>query len=218
MAASGVMWTMPHILLALPLPAGSSRPLAFQAYFGGRHRPSDTQMRSVCRQPAGGRCGVGGWEFRNGQRQNKSRSLLGNSRRRGKFWRRHLFLFRLHPIDTVYAGPMFWELEQANDVMRWYRDFITHAPEEINGFFAFLVVPPGSPFPEHLHKKKVCGIIWYYAGPMDQAEALSTAFAASNHHFSTWSARYRTRRCRACSIPSIRRGFSGTGRPTSSMN
>ncbi len=81
------------------------------------------------------------------------------------------FLFRLHPIDTVYAGPMFWELEQANEVMRWYRDFITHAPEEINGFFAFLVVPPGPPFPEHLHKKKVCGIIWYYAGPMDQAEA-----------------------------------------------
>ena len=81
------------------------------------------------------------------------------------------FLFRLHPIDTVYAGPMFWELEQAADMMRWYRDFITRAPEELNGFFAFLVVPPGPPFPEHLHKKTVCGIIWCYTGPMAEAEA-----------------------------------------------
>ncbi|HLO25403.1 MAG TPA: FAD-dependent oxidoreductase, partial [Geobacteraceae bacterium] len=84
------------------------------------------------------------------------------------------FLFRLHPIDTVYAGPMFWELEQAADMMRWYRDFITRAPEELNGFFAFLVVPPGPPFPEHLHNKTVCGIVWCYTGPLDQAE---TTFA-----------------------------------------
>lgn len=84
------------------------------------------------------------------------------------------FLFRLYPIDTVYAGPMFWELEQAADMMRWYRDFITRAPEELNGFFAFLVVPPGPPFPEHLHNRKVCGIVWCYTGPLEQAE---TTFA-----------------------------------------
>ena len=84
------------------------------------------------------------------------------------------FLFRLHPIDTVYAGPMFWELEQAADMMRWYRDFITRAPEELNGFFAFLVVPPGPPFPEHLHNRTVCGIVWCYTGPLEQAE---TTFA-----------------------------------------
>ena len=81
------------------------------------------------------------------------------------------FLFRLHPIDTVYAGPMLWELEQAADMMRWYRDFITRAPEELNGFFAFLVVPPGPPFPEHLHNRTVCGIVWCYTGPMEQAES-----------------------------------------------
>jgi hypothetical protein len=65
---------------------------------------------------------------------------------------------------------MFWDLAQAADMMRWYRDFITQAPEEINGFFAFLVVPPGPPFPEHLHNKTVCGIIWCYTGPLEQAE------------------------------------------------
>ena len=80
------------------------------------------------------------------------------------------FLFRLHPVETVYAGPMLWELDQAADMMRWYRDFITRAPEELNGFFAFLVVPPGPPFPEHLHKKMMCGIVWCFSGPMEQAE------------------------------------------------
>src|SRR5213078_4632328 len=32
------------------------------------------------------------------------------------------FLFRLHPISTVYAGPMLWPIERAADVLRWYRD------------------------------------------------------------------------------------------------
>jgi FAD/FMN-containing dehydrogenase len=82
------------------------------------------------------------------------------------------FLFRLHPVDTVYAGPMFWGLEDAADMMHWYRDFITRAPDEISGFFAYLVVPPGPPFPEHLHNRTVCGIVWCYTGPMAEAEAV----------------------------------------------
>ncbi|MHC4212767.1 MAG: FAD-binding oxidoreductase [Planctomycetota bacterium] len=80
------------------------------------------------------------------------------------------FLFRSHPVHTDYAGPMFWEIEDATEVMKWYRDYITTAPEEINGFFAFLVVPPGPPFPEHLHNKTVCGIVWCYVGDLDKAE------------------------------------------------
>jgi FAD/FMN-containing dehydrogenase len=78
------------------------------------------------------------------------------------------FLFRLHPISTVYAGPMLWELDQSAEVLRWYRDYITSAPEEMNGWFAFLTVPPAPPFPEHLHLKKMCGVLWCYTG--DQAE------------------------------------------------
>ncbi|MGB7567546.1 MAG: FAD-binding oxidoreductase [Chitinivibrionales bacterium] len=80
------------------------------------------------------------------------------------------FLFKLHPIHTDYAGPMLYELDQAADVMKWYRNFIMKAPEDINGFFAFLMVPPGPPFPEHLHKKNMCGIVWCYTGPLEKAE------------------------------------------------
>jgi FAD/FMN-containing dehydrogenase len=40
----------------------------------------------------------------------------------------------------------------------------------LNGWFAFLTVPPGPPFPEHLHLKKMCGIVWTYAGELTKAE------------------------------------------------
>ena len=80
------------------------------------------------------------------------------------------FTFRLHPIDTVYAGPMLYELNDAAEVMKWYGKFIRSAPDDLNGWFAFMTVPPAPPFPENLHLKKLCGVLWTWAGDMDQAE------------------------------------------------
>jgi FAD/FMN-containing dehydrogenase len=80
------------------------------------------------------------------------------------------FLFQLHPVSTVYGGPMLWPLEQAADVMKYWRDFILQAPEDINGWFAFITVPPAPPFPAHLHLQKMCAIVWCYSGPLEQAE------------------------------------------------
>ena len=34
------------------------------------------------------------------------------------------FLFKAHPIHTIYGGPMLWHLEDAAEMMRWYRRFI----------------------------------------------------------------------------------------------
>src|SRR5207237_954012 len=64
------------------------------------------------------------------------------------------FEFKLHPLSTVHAGPTLWPMDHAERVLKWYRDFIGKAPTELNGFFAFLSVPPGPPFPEELHLKK----------------------------------------------------------------
>jgi len=67
---------------------------------------------------------------------------------------------------------MLWKLEDAADVMKWYREFITQAPEEMNGFFAMMTVPPGPPFPEALHLRKMGAIVWCYQGSMDQANTI----------------------------------------------
>ena len=82
------------------------------------------------------------------------------------------FLFQAHPVKIVCAGPMLWEMDQAADVMKWYREFILQAPEEISGFIAFMTVPPGPPFPEALHFKKMCAIVWCYNGPMEKANEI----------------------------------------------
>jgi len=82
------------------------------------------------------------------------------------------FLFKAHPVHTDYAGPMFYPVADAPEVMRWYRSFLAKAPKELTGFFAFLIVPPGPPFPEHLHNKAMCGIVWCYSGPLKKAEKI----------------------------------------------
>jgi FAD/FMN-containing dehydrogenase len=80
------------------------------------------------------------------------------------------FEFRTHPLSTVVAGPTLWPLDRTEEVMKWYREFLPKAPPELNGFFAFLTVPPGPPFPEHLHLQKMCGVVWCYSGDPAQAE------------------------------------------------
>jgi len=80
------------------------------------------------------------------------------------------FEFRVHPVSTVQFGPTLWPLEQAAEVLKFYRKFIVTAPEEVDGFFAFMVIPPAPMFPEHLHKKAVCGIVWCGTGTAAETE------------------------------------------------
>ena len=84
------------------------------------------------------------------------------------------FLFRLHEVGTIVGGPTFWPVEQGAEVLAAYRDFLPNAPRELNGFFAFASVPPAPPFPDELHLRKVCGVVWCYSGdPADAAEAMA---------------------------------------------
>src|SRR4051812_4315736 len=82
------------------------------------------------------------------------------------------FSFRLHPVSTVLAGPTVWPLEATADVMRAYDEFMATAPDEINGFFAFITVPPAPPFPEELHGQKMAAVVWCLTDP-SMADALS---------------------------------------------
>ena len=82
------------------------------------------------------------------------------------------FTFRLHPLSTVVAGPVLYHLDKAAEVMRWYREFLPAAPRELTGFFAFLSVPPAPPFPEALHLKKMCGVVWCYSGMVENADVI----------------------------------------------
>jgi hypothetical protein len=79
------------------------------------------------------------------------------------------FKFRAHPVKNVYGGPTLWPIEKTQEMMEWYDQFINKAPDDVNGFFAQLVVP-GPPFPEPLHHKKFCAVVWCYTGDLSKAE------------------------------------------------
>jgi len=80
------------------------------------------------------------------------------------------FTFETVAVDTVYGGPMLWDISESEERMAWFHDYISKAPDHINGFFAFLIVPAVAPFPPELHSKKMCGIVWCYTGDPEEAE------------------------------------------------
>jgi FAD/FMN-containing dehydrogenase len=89
------------------------------------------------------------------------------------------FSFRCHPVTTVLAGPVLYDIGDAAEVLTWYRDFLPAAPDEVGGFFAFLSIPPGPPFPEQLHLRKVCGVVWTQPGE-EESDALREARSFGN--------------------------------------
>ncbi len=82
------------------------------------------------------------------------------------------FTFRLSPVRNVFFGPMFWPLGRTGEVLGWYRDFIGKQPDDLNGFFAVMTVPPVAPFPQELHMKKVCAVVWCSAAGGPRTESL----------------------------------------------
>ena len=78
------------------------------------------------------------------------------------------FKFQAHPVKTVFGGPTLWPIEKTEEIMEWYHNFIQNAQDELNGFIATMIIP-GPPFPEHLHNKQFCGIVWCYVGDLEKA-------------------------------------------------
>jgi FAD/FMN-containing dehydrogenase len=80
--------------------------------------------------------------------------------------------FRLHPVADIYGGPMFFEVADAGDVLRWFREFIVDAPEEFGGFPAWQIAPPLPFIPEERHGDTFLAFVACWAGPVDQGEAM----------------------------------------------
>jgi FAD/FMN-containing dehydrogenase len=84
--------------------------------------------------------------------------------------------FQLHPVDTIYGGPMFYEYEDAKAVMDCYRDVIADAPEALGAFFAWQIAPPLPFVPEDRVGDLFCGIVVCWNGPLDEAETVLRPF------------------------------------------
>ena len=87
-----------------------------------------------------------------------------------------MFEYRLHPVAEIYGGPIAYPVDRADEVLRFYRDYITESPEELGGFVGFHLAPPLPFLPEEWHFKNVCLAVLCWAGPLDEGEKMIQPF------------------------------------------
>ena len=75
------------------------------------------------------------------------------------------FRFALHPVGpAVVAGPVFWAAEDTTDVMRFYREFVADAPDELGTVIRLGTIPPLSVINSELHFRPAIAVGCCYAG------------------------------------------------------
>jgi FAD/FMN-containing dehydrogenase len=81
------------------------------------------------------------------------------------------FRFALHPVGpTVTAGPVFWTAEDTADVLRFYRDFVADAPDELGTVVRLGTMPALPVVGDELHFRPAIAVSCCYAGPVDDGE------------------------------------------------
>ncbi|HEY7491973.1 MAG TPA: FAD-binding oxidoreductase [Candidatus Tectomicrobia bacterium] len=81
------------------------------------------------------------------------------------------FTFRLHPIGPlVLAGVLLYAAEHAPEVLRFYRDYIATAPNELTTIVNLRQAPPAPFLPAHIHGRAVVIIAVCYAGGVAEGE------------------------------------------------
>jgi FAD/FMN-containing dehydrogenase len=89
----------------------------------------------------------------------------------GNFGVVSLFRFTLHPVGpTITAGPVFWAAEDTTDVLRFYREFVTDAPDELGNVIRLGTIPPLPGVSEELHFRPAIAVASCYAGPVEDGE------------------------------------------------
>jgi len=81
------------------------------------------------------------------------------------------FEFRLNPLGPeVVAGPVFWLIEESPNVLRFYRDWIAAAPDDLMTIVINRKAPPLPFIPPELHGKLVVAIVCCYAGSVEEGK------------------------------------------------
>ncbi|HET7560736.1 MAG TPA: BBE domain-containing protein, partial [Limnochordia bacterium] len=88
------------------------------------------------------------------------------------------FEFRVHPLPSVYGGMILHHLEDARDVLRFYREWAPALPAAMNTFVAFNTAPPAPFIPAELHGRRMLALAVVYAGDAAEGEALARPLLA----------------------------------------
>ncbi len=81
------------------------------------------------------------------------------------------FVFQVHPVGTVLAGPVIHPFERARDVLRMFRSHVATAPDELTWGILLFTIPESPAFPPQLRGQRVVAVAICYAGPIEAGEA-----------------------------------------------
>jgi FAD binding domain/Berberine and berberine like len=81
------------------------------------------------------------------------------------------FEFRLAQVDPILlAGPILWPIEDSPRLLRFYRNWIAEAPDDLMTIVVHRRAPPLPFVPPELHGELVVGVVCCYAGPVEDGE------------------------------------------------
>jgi FAD/FMN-containing dehydrogenase len=71
---------------------------------------------------------------------------------------------------TMLAGPILWPIEESPRLLRFYREWIADAPDDLMTIVVHRKAPPLPFIPAELHGKLVVGVVCCYAGSIEEGE------------------------------------------------
>jgi FAD/FMN-containing dehydrogenase len=78
------------------------------------------------------------------------------------------FHLRLHPIGPiVFGGMLMYPAALGSSLVRFWRDFMRTAPDEVGSGLAFICAPPEEFVPEPVRGQPVIGVVVCYSGDPD---------------------------------------------------
>jgi FAD binding domain/Berberine and berberine like len=84
------------------------------------------------------------------------------------------FEFRLNPVGPiVLAGPIFWPIGESPGVLRFYREWVAEAPDELMTIVVHRKAPPLPFVPRELHGKLIVGVVCCYAGAVEEGQKVA---------------------------------------------
>src|SRR6266536_4531097 len=83
------------------------------------------------------------------------------------------FEFRAHPVGPmVMVGAVFYSLDDIQELLPAWRDYMASAPDELSAIALCWSVPPHEPFPPEHHGNAVLVVVGAYAGPVEHGEPI----------------------------------------------
>jgi FAD/FMN-containing dehydrogenase len=81
------------------------------------------------------------------------------------------FEFNLVPVGPqILAGPLFWKMEDSGEVLRFYRDWVADAPDDLMTIVIHRKAPALPFVPDELHGEPVVMVIPCWIGDPDEGE------------------------------------------------